>query len=387
MGRGASVTDAPDIEFLAPDERAFPTSNGSTVTDDAWAHAFEFDDEPARSSWPTVVAGLAVGALLVVGVVASFPGDETAPAPSTVVPAPTTASTVASTDVAVATSAIGVSLHYGLPPAVEGFEERWVEAVTSSTDTTGWGEVWAAPNASRRDGSWFAITLSDDPGIREPRDTRVRDVTMADGRTAVLAANTDGTLTISFDRISIESGGIPESDLVALGSAVRIVSTWIMTPGGGTVVLADDPGERIDFDDTSLLGGLQLVWSGRVQSTPIEDVLFGTALIGAGYDRVDGTGSLAVMVLTAAPDPALVDLLRFAAAPLGYLPGAWSVPAGFTGDQLFLGRRALGRTEVMVMSWTTPEQLRVTVLADAPLDQALDLLDEVALIGEPSRDR
>lgn len=78
------------IEFLPPRDDAFGPADADDVVgfdgDDG------FDDEPPRSRWLTLLAGLAVVGLLAGGVVAAAPwaGDEAATAPSTTEPAPTT---------------------------------------------------------------------------------------------------------------------------------------------------------------------------------------------------------------------------------------------------------------------------------------------------------
>ncbi len=79
------------IEFLPPRDDAFGPADADDFVgfdgDDAG-----FDDEPPRSRWLTLLAGLAVVGLLAVGVIAAAPwaGDEAATAPSTTEPAPTT---------------------------------------------------------------------------------------------------------------------------------------------------------------------------------------------------------------------------------------------------------------------------------------------------------
>jgi hypothetical protein len=377
--------DEPVIEMLAPDASAFGWGDGNgLVTDDDWLGGEEFtDDAPKRPRWTAVVAVLAAAGLLIGAVVAAAPWDESAaPTPTTVPsttvrPTPTTASEPTPIDVDIE----GGALRYGFSPEVAGLALEYSSPMEGN-GRNDWGQVWAEEGATRTTGRWISITLGDDQPEQLLEATESEKFLLPDGRVATRGRSRDdvasigvavGDPAIGEQQLLVEAYGFTDTELTAIVASIDL-------DRGGPASSDDRP----MFSEPTLVDGLLPVFEGPVEANPIDDALFDGLQGVAGYSFVAEAGpdgNVAAVVATSRLTDQQGDVRRFAADPVGSPNSPVTFPEGFDGTDVFVGTRRVGTDRVVIMSWVTAEQLRVTVLLPLPLDEALALVDDVEIIG------
>ena len=368
---GGPPGEPPMIEFLAPDARAFGDAGADTGMIDHEVAA-EFDEPDTRPRWLGGVAALVVGGLIVAGVVAAAPwSDSSATPPTTSIPPTTTTTTtttvVPDTGEAVLFARPGLVLD---PPP--GFDLVGASTVDGSepAGASGWGEVWAVPGATRTNGAWFSLTLGPESMMfGGPRGERTSvDV---GGRRGTFQTFADGVRRLGFDvgqtdtsrSITLTAFGLSQEELVALA---------------GSIGIDDDRPQLIDdrpvFLDPALIEGFERIAARRTTADLVDAALLGLQPVSSAYYDHAGTGeALLVEEVTAAIDP---YLLRLAATPVGYLPGSWTVPEGFDGDDLVMGSRLIGDVTVMI-AWFALGDAAVVLATSGSFQTLLELLPAV----------
>jgi hypothetical protein len=383
------------IEFLPPREDAFGDRDGAAFVgldgddDTAWG------DEPPRSRWATLIAGVTVFGLLTAGVVAAAPwrddADERDSAPPTTLVAPV-APTTAPADggragsLGVTTEPIDPSITgWLIDPPVAG--QRLVSLVDPGDDVArfdpGWAEVWASPGATRASGRWLSISLQPN-GFREdapdaafdrleagafPVDVGGRASRASIGHDGVVALAVPFSATDGRHLLTIDAGGITLPALIEVASSITIDDR---RPG------ADD--DRPVLTAPELLQGMELVVSDETGFDLVDGVLLGPSPGGGAFyvgpDRRDVT--LVRERPVGSVDPRL--------AALAFAPGldgeSWAFFDGFVPDEYAVGERDIDGIDVRVVHFTTGESdvWLVTTLSAGVLPA---MLDDVRRVSAP----
>lgn len=382
--QGAKASGGGSIEFLPPDERAFGPVDDHTfsgVDEGDWAADDDADGAP-RSPWATVLAGLAVVAILAVGVVAAAPwaGDDAATAPATTVPSnstPATSATPPSERAGTGATADGAS------PTADPAERGWIlDPVPTGMrpvqfvgrdrgldEGSGWGEVWVAPGATRTSGRWFSLTMlpfrSLDPGTPTwfPVDVA--------GRAGLADVGPDGVLTLAWDAgvpdaerlMSLDANGFSLTELVELADSIGIVDDRPQ--------MVDD---RPEFRRPELIDGLV-----RIAAAPTEGDLVTRALLGGRRTSVAfyaGDRPWDVTLVQEQPDGAAWDdpLLALATGRILVEP-----PPGLAGGDIGFGLRSVGAYDLIVARWTTGDGHTLSVMSTGTVDDVRAAIGSVRL--------
>jgi hypothetical protein len=284
-----------EIEFLAPDSRAFGEAGQVDFSGFDGDDATEFDlaEEP-RSRWLTAVAAIVVLGFVAAGVVAAAPwaDDTAAPPPTTVAPPPSTVSAPATTtDILQGIPVEPIGWVVDDPPDGFEFSGAWSQPRTGVMSSL--LDVWLERPTEPTSGRWVTVQWSDYLGdTLTPDGARV----VAGGRPAVVSIDADGVTTVrarvvapddgesddgeSDDGVEIRSSGVGLGLLVDLAGRVQRDVVGVSNSGYG-----DGGLDVVDATD-----GLTLAWSG----TPISPGLFGAfgdpdAMTGL-YGPADGSG-------------------------------------------------------------------------------------------------
>lgn len=369
-GSGGRRLGSAAVELLEPNARLFGVDAGGdglvSADDDV------FDDEPPRPRWLTAAAVAGIAALLAGGVVAASPWSGDATSPTTV---PTT---VPATAPSTTVPAIGTPGAPGLvlDPAPSGFTlENATNDVGIGAQDTGWGEVWAAPGATRTDGTWFSLTLL--PFRAASTDGEPVDV---GGRPGWVTDGLDGVSTLQFDAgqtdadrlVMISAHGLDRDRLVALGASVAIVDDRPQ--------LADD---RPDLTDPALVAGLEQVAAASTDRDLLDrDLLVPEPRSATLYHHAGNDG--VVLVEEVPAGQRLPGLAALSATRIPSLPDGWGVSAEFRGDGLVLANRLLFGRSVRVATWLTDnDATEVVVLSSLDLD---DFVRELHLVRRATSD-
>lgn len=372
--------DTGSIEFLPPDERAFGPPDGLTFAgvDLGLGPVDELaDDEPPRSRWAGVAAGVAVAALLAAGVLAAAPWDDAGPFPSAATP--TTAAPRA--DIATPTPEAPGTAAADPGPAEPGFvldplpdglrPAGYVRADQRIDAPGGWGEVWATPGATRTQGRWLSLTLLPFRTLG-PAPATSTPVELT-GRTGRAEVDADGVVTLAWDAGSVDAArlvtlratGFSIDELAAIADSIAIVDDRPQ--------MVDD---RPEFLRPELLEGLTRIAAAATDGDLVVDVVTARGLVGAAlYRTVDGTDTVVVQHQrggAASDDPLLaLALIRFDMAPDG-----WTVPEGVRGTDLVVGRTRIGEDDLVVVRWQVDDRV-VSVIGTGGLDDTLALVPTV----------
>ena len=313
----------------------------------------EPDDAEPRSRVLAVAAGLALTALIAIGIVAAAPWDSPTAAPaSTTIPGTTPGRApvlsvprppISPNDAQPANPPVVGLDPTDIAPPVEpvtglvfdplpsGFAVRraWSDDQRREESLSGWGEVYATPDATRITGAWYSITL-----INHMSPTLSTSATRVDlnGQVDLLEQLPDGAkrLTASIGQtdstqtLSITSHGRSEDQLIALFTSIGI--------DDDRPQLVDD---RPKFTDATQLEGFTLVASRATDQDLLDTFLWGITSTSTYYS--DGTGERFISVDTSPRDTALEPLGRLAIWPVMFVPDATPVPSAFTGEDLVLG--------------------------------------------------
>ena len=387
MGRAAREPDDTAIEFLPADQHAF----GPGAGDSSVFAGFDDEDDPfdaaPRSRWLVGVSAAVVTALVAVGVVAASPWADTAAAPATTVPvtapvtAPvsTTVGTTAATDPEPMSTAPGIVLD----PVPDGFALRQSRVGPDVADPAyGWGEVWAAPGATRFTGRWFSVTFVP---FAEMGDLADQDAAVdVGGRRGVLATDPAGVSTLRFDSgqtdaarlVTVSAFGFTDAGLIELGASIGVEDDRPQ--------LVDD---RPTFLRPELLDGLVRIAAGPAADDLVDEVLQPhdrtAATIYSGGPGYSGDGdssdrdSEELVLLQAAPVPTGPAVLTALALDEQILV---TPPAGLEGEGLVVGRRTVRNTLVSVAWWDIDGQ-RITVLSTLDPEALVPLLPTVRIVG------
>lgn len=245
---------AGDIEFLAPDSRAFGEAASTDFVgfdDDAAG----FDEDPPPSRWLAAIAALVVCGLIAAGVIAASPwSDQAATPPTTTVPVPSTTAPPPPTT---------ADILDGVPVSPSG----WV--VDDMPDGLEFAGAWSAPGmdydesaldvwVDRPDdptaGRWVVVRWDDvaDNGLL------VRDASRFDigGHPAMVWTDASGVTSVWATITKLGNGSPSGIDVrangVDLGALVDLVGRVERTPAGISYG-ADTP---------QALVGFTLAWSG-----------------------------------------------------------------------------------------------------------------------------
>jgi hypothetical protein len=282
-----------EIEFLAPDSRAFGEAAHVDFAGFDGDDAAEFDlaEEP-RSRWLTAVAATVVMGFVAAGVVAAAPwaDDAATPPPTTVAPPPTTALAPATTtDIlqGIPVEPIGWVVD-DLPDGLE-FSGAWSQPLAGVTSSP--LDVWLERPTEPTSGRWVTVQWSD-----YLRDTLTPDGSrvVAGERPAVVSIDASGVTTVrarvvapddgaddgESNGVEIRASGVDLGLLIELASRVQRDVVGVSNNGYG-----DGGLDVVDATD-----GLTLAWSG----TPISPWGFGAfgepdASTGF-YEPADGSG-------------------------------------------------------------------------------------------------
>jgi hypothetical protein len=263
-----------EIEFLAPDSRAFGEAAQVDFAGFDGDDAAEFDlDQEPRSRWLTVVAAIVVLGFVAAGVVAAAPwaDDAAAPPPTTVAPPPTTVSAPATTtDIlqGIPVEPIG----WVVDDLPDGFEFSGAWSQPSNGPTSSLLDVWLERPAEPTSGRWVTVRWSD-----YLRDTLTPDGSrvVAGERPAVVSIDASGVTTVrarvvapddgaddgESNGVEIRASGVELGLLIELAGRVQRDVVGVSDTGYG-----DGGLDVVDATD-----GLTLAWSG----TPISPGLFG----------------------------------------------------------------------------------------------------------------
>lgn len=362
------------IEFLPPDERAFGLVDGAGgagevfvgFDDDAWGDP---DDDEPSSRWLPVLAGIAVVGLLAGGVVAAAPwsGDaDAAPPPTTVtattvvIPAPLTTATAEPID----PSRTG----WLLEPVPAGFTAAFFARGDERVDDSiGWGEVWAAPGATRTSGRWFSVLL--EPFVTWDPTTPEWFRVEVGGRDGYASVDPDGVVSLSFDAGQTDAARLVTFDGFGMGLTRMIELAESMSIVDDRPQLVDD---RPSFD-ADLLDGLEQVAAARTDVELTTRAVLGgpprTSAFYAGPDRFD--------VTIVQEQPADLDDPRLLALATTAIPLAdgWGPQEGFDGEGLTVGRRTIDGFDIVVARWQE-DDTAVSLLTTG------DLIDLLATIPD-----
>lgn len=379
MGVMATGRSDVEIEFLAPDERAFGEGNVADFVGFDTGIEDPFDDDAPASRWLGVAVAVTVTGLIAAGVVAAQPwNDDTAGPPQPPSPAATTTTAMASTatvlpiDPEPAPNTSATPAVYVLDPVPASLVLTESGPGFDTNQPTGWGEVWAEPGATRTTGRWFSITLlpfETTDGSRDPL-TEV-DV---NGTPGLLGTAGDGVATIRFDR------GQPDSDrlVVVSGFGVDVVAL------ARSLEIIDDRPQLVDdrpvVRDPTLTDGLDRIAGAPATQQLVDSVLFPQPLTTFSvYRSAETSGEIrrGTVVIQHSPiEPSNGALEALASVRIGQLPGTWRVPSTFRGDDLVLATRHYAGTVLRVARWRTGDA-QITVLTDRPFSELLELLPAV----------
>ncbi len=381
-GRRAAAGST-DIEFLAPDARAF-----GDVGADAHAGTFagfdstDWDDADAdrspRSRWAPALAGLAVAGLLVGGVIAASPwsGDDSDAAPSTTVASLPPTSIAAIEPVPAGTLAVaepGVEGWVFDPPvagltAVAFAQDPEGDDQNTAAGRNGWAEVWASDGATRTSGRWFSLTLH--PGAALEPVALGWAAVDADGRQAVARRSRDGVLELrvapNVDELGVSALVSIQSYGVSLSESIELATATVATGGVPSVT---DPG---DDAVARLYDGLTMV-----AARPSSDDLVDLALVGASSTSTvyyAGPGRRDISLL----QRRRVGAIEPALARLAYTPGLGVEPTtafdGFAPDLLQVGTRSIDGIDVNVVRWSVGDDdvWLLTTLSSGVIPAMLD---------------
>lgn len=293
-GADAGPERGTEIEFLAPDSRAFGEAGQVDFTGFDGDDATEFDlDEEPRSPWLTAVAAIVVLGFIAAGVVAAAPwaDDAAAPPPTTAAPPPTTALAPATTtDILQGIAVEPIGWVVDDPPDGFEFSGAW------SQPRTGMGssllDVWLERPTEPTSGRWVTVQWSDyvedtltPDGARVVAGERPAVVSIDASRVttvrAQVVAPNDGTDDDGeSDGVEIRASGVELGLLIDLASRVQRDVVGVSNTGYG-----DGGLDLVDATD-----GLTLAWSGA----PIPPGLLGAfgepdATTGF-YEPADGSG-------------------------------------------------------------------------------------------------
>ncbi|MEY4230491.1 MAG: hypothetical protein RLZZ362_1340 [Actinomycetota bacterium] len=286
---GSTRRTGTEIEFLAPDSRAFGEATQVDFAGFDGDDATEFDlDEETRSRWLTAVAAIVVLGLVAAGVVAAAPwaDDAAAPPPTTVAPPPITVfAPTETTDILQGIAVEPIGWVVDDPPDGFEFSGAWSQPRTGVMSSL--LDVWLERPTEPTSGRWVTVQWSDYLGdTLTPDGARV----VADGRPAVVSIDADGVTTVrarvvpqgdgESDGVEIRASGVELGLLIDLAGRVQRDVVGVSNSGYG-----DSGLDVVDATD-----GLTLAWSG----TPISPGLFGAfgdpdAMTGL-YGPADGSG-------------------------------------------------------------------------------------------------
>jgi hypothetical protein len=264
-----------EIEFLTPRIDVFGDAGDGFAlvdSDDPTGVAFADVDDAPRSRTASILAGLGLVALIVVGVVAAAPwsSDDEAAAPSTteqptttdapattvepVVPVPSTPVVDAEndTDLAVDLSRYGPGFVIVRPPtgmrAVGAYDQGSGDVPIAHLD------IWATPEADRSTGTWLAIAAT---SYADGQTDLLADASVVDigGIPGLVALDRDDVTIVTWRpregvRIALASHGMALDRLLATAAGIGTVGNTITYAGAPA---ADDgtPLDRIIDEDRS----------------------------------------------------------------------------------------------------------------------------------------
>jgi hypothetical protein len=289
---GSASGTGTEIEFLAPDSRAFGEAAQVDFAGFDGDDAAEFDlDQEPRSRWLTVVAAIVVLGFVAAGVVAAAPwaDDAAAPPPTTVAPPPTTAAPATTTDILQGIPVEPVGWVVDDPADGFTFSDAWSQP--SSGMTSSLLDVWLERPNEPTSGRWVTVQWSDYlGGTLTPDGARV----VAGERPAVVSIDASGVTTVraqvvppndgaddgESDGVEIRASGVELGLLIDLAGRVQRDVVGVSNSGSG-----DSGLDVVDATD-----GLTLAWSGA----PLSDELlgaFGYPDASTGfYEPADGSG-------------------------------------------------------------------------------------------------
>lgn len=354
MRRDAHGTDTgrdTDIEFLAPDSRAFGDSMQADFVgfdgDDAGGFG---DDERPRSRWLMAVATVVVCGLIAAGVVAAAPwaGDATV-APTTTAPPPSTAVAVPVTtaDIMEGVPVQPAGWVVDDPPADLQFAGAFSLPMPSGQQDP--LDVWVERPDDPAAGRWLVVrwVTYHDTSVLTSGGTRL----VSGARRMMLSVDGDGVSTVhatvgddtSPNGIEIRSSGVAPEALVGLVGAVRFD-------------LATDAAIGYGDEAAAATAGLVLAWSGFTSTAgvgPLSEADAGTWFFRPG----DGSG---MQIEHRSVDRSLLPYM-----PLLYR----EVPLG---EEVAPEMQAIGRpTRVFSLGSNDTERWHVAVWVDG--DQAVSI--------------
>ena len=373
------------IEFLTPDERAFgPTDGGDGglgatfvgFDGDQWA---DQPDSTARSSWVGAMAGVAVTALLVGGVLAAAPwsGDDASAGPTTVVLQATTVP-LPTLRTGTATPVDASRTGWLLDPVPVGLRPRYfARAEDLGGDGSAWGEVWASPGATRVSGRWFSLTLLPFREFSPGRPERWFPVDVA-GRPGHARVAADGVVSLTYDAGAIDSSRLVSIDAYGMGLEQ-------MTALADSIAIVDDRPQLVDdrpeFTRPELRNGLdRIVAAATDMELTTSAILGGTQRTRALYSGPGQTDVALIQEQTldvAAAGGNVAALIALAFTPVPLADG-WGPKGGFAGEDLVVGYRTIDEFGLTLARWVEGET-EVSLLTTGDLGDLLELLRNVEL--------
>jgi hypothetical protein len=261
-----------EIEFLAPDRRAFgDTSQVDFVgfDGDEAAAGFDVDEEPG-SRWLTVLAAVVVLALIAAGVVAAAPwADDAVVAPPSTTVAPRT-----TTDITAGLVVTPAGWVLDDPPEGLRFAGAWSQ-MSSGGDATPL-DIWVERADDPTAGRWLVVRWHDDLDSHLALDGYRFEVA---GRSAVTWTDSSGATVVRARAptggVELRASGLSSDELAALVGSIDVDETSTSGIGYG---LAED----------TVPPGLTLAWSGTTDPYG-PGVFVGAGPVTSLYDPADGT--------------------------------------------------------------------------------------------------
>jgi hypothetical protein len=284
------------------------------------------------------------------------------------------------TSASAATAATTAATGWVIDPVPDGLRPAAYTNVEAGLDApSGWGEVWATPDASRTTGRWFSLTLLPFRTVDPVLDPALDPALVIDvgGRRGVARTDDDGVVTLSYD-----AGSIDASRLVTLSSFG--FSPDQLAELADSIAFIDDRPQMVDdrpeFQRPELLAGFEQLAAEPTDGDLVAQVVTGRRLVSATVYRTDDEGGITLVQEQrdgARPDDPLLALAlhRYVIPPDG-----WAAPDSIDGADLVAGRVRIDGYDLVVVRWRIGDRT-VSVLGTGGLGETYIAASRVRLAG------